>query len=132
MAGFGGRDAFLGKPGLKWQLAPNPLVALDLGCSLPSMTVMGDALPLLCPAPSSCCPVHSAANLAQTCLFPSPGCLNMCIMPSILNTFITTYKHHGVSSSATVIFRAAFQAHPHCVDTDLKIHIPLSPARWDM
>ena len=49
MAGFGGRDAFLGKPGLKWQLAPNPLVALDLGCSLPSMTVMGDALPLLCP-----------------------------------------------------------------------------------
>ena len=52
VAGFGGRDAFLGKPGLKRQLAPNPLAALDLRCSLPSMMVMGDALPSLCPTPS--------------------------------------------------------------------------------
>lgn len=92
----------------------------------------GGRPPLALPNPVSHCPGHSAANLAQMCLFPSPGCLNMCIMPSILNTFITTYKHHCISSSATVIFRAAFQAHSHCVDTDLKIHIPLSPARWDM
>ena len=51
-AEFGGETGFLGKPGLKWQLAPNPLAALDLWYSLPSVTVKGDALPSLCPAPS--------------------------------------------------------------------------------